>query len=161
LYLLAINRCCIGIVLLLSLGLYVNAQNYKPVNGKIMTRWGKEVTPENAWREYPRPQLKRDTWQNLNGLWEYAIVPRDSKKPTEFQGNILVPFAVESALSGVGKSVRPEQKVWYRKTFEVPMTGKEKTSSCISRLWTGKVRYGLTESLPEHTKGVRPRFRLM
>jgi hypothetical protein len=68
--------------------------------------------------------LKRAEWQNLNGLWEYAIVPKTSEKPESFQGNILVPFAVESALSGVGKSVLPDQKVWYRKSFEVPSNWK-------------------------------------
>ena len=116
----------IGISLVLFAVLPVKAQNYTPVKGKLMTRWGQNVTPGNAWKEYPRPQLKRNTWQNLNGLWEYAIVPKNSSQPTEFQGNILVPFAVESALSGVGKSVLPEQKVWYRKTFDVPGDWKGK-----------------------------------
>lgn len=87
---------------------------------KIMTVWGERVTPENVWREYPRPQLKRDRWQNLNGLWEYAVVSKDANRPQQFDGEILVPFAVESALSGVGKSVSPEERVWYRKTFKIP-----------------------------------------
>ncbi|MGQ8335469.1 sugar-binding domain-containing protein [Sunxiuqinia sp. A32] len=113
------NRIIIVIVLCVSFGIAANAQTYEAIKGKLMTRWGKEVTPENAWKEYPRPQLKRENWQNLNGLWEYAIISKDDKKPENFQGNILVPFAVESALSGVGKSVLPEDKVWYRKTFQV------------------------------------------
>ncbi len=119
---LAMNRFIILIVL--WAGLSANAQNYEPVKGKLMTRWGQDVTPENAWKEYPRPQLKRSTWQNLNGLWEYAIIPKELNKPDGFQGKILVPFAVESALSGVVKSVLPEQKVWYRKKFEVPQDWK-------------------------------------
>ena len=57
---------------------YLSAQSYKAVGGKMMTIWGEGVTPENAWSEYPRPQLKRGEWKNLNGLWEYAIV---SKSP--------------------------------------------------------------------------------
>lgn len=113
------NRNFIVIVLCIVFGITANAQNYKAVKGKMMTRWGKEVTPENAWKEYPRPQLKRDDWQNLNGLWEYAIVSKDEAQPENFQGNILVPFAVESSLSGVGKSVLPKDKVWYRKKFEI------------------------------------------
>lgn len=107
-------------------GLQVGAQTYRPVEGKMMTRWGKTITPENVWKEYPRPQLKRDTWQNLNGMWEYAIAPKDAKQPKSFDGEILVPFAVESALSGVGKTVLPEDRVWYRRTFEVPAEWKGK-----------------------------------
>jgi hypothetical protein len=103
---------------------YLSAQSYKAVGGKMMTIWGEGVTPENAWSEYPRPQLKRGEWKNLNGLWEYAIVSKESPKPSEFQGEILVPFAVESALSGVGKPLLPEQKLWYRKIFEVPENWK-------------------------------------
>lgn len=95
-------------------------QSYDPVSGKIMTVWGEKVTPENAWREYPRPQLKREAWQNLNGLWEYSIQSADMPKPATFDGKILVPFAVESALSGVGKSVMPDQKIWYQTRFTMP-----------------------------------------
>lgn len=117
------NRIIISLLICL-LAVSANSQNYSPVKGKLMTQWGEKVTPENAWREYPRPQLKRAEWQNLNGLWEYAIVSKTAEQPGQFQGNILVPFAVESALSGVAKSVSPEQKVWYRKSFEVPATWK-------------------------------------
>lgn len=92
-----------------------------------MTSWGEKVTPENAWTEYPRPQLRRGEWQNLNGMWDYALMPDESAQPENFQGKILVPFAVESALSGVGKSVMPDQKIWYRKTFEVPQNWKGQT----------------------------------
>ncbi|MEG1270845.1 MAG: glycoside hydrolase family 2 [Ruthenibacterium sp.] len=68
--------------------------------------------------EYPRPQLQRGAWQNLNGLWDYAITDSDVP-PGVWQGKILVPFAVESALSGVQKSVMPGQKLWYRCTFSM------------------------------------------
>ena len=89
-----------------------------------MTTWGENVTPENAWREYPRPQLKRTQWQNLNGLWDYSIVSKESAEPATFDGKILVPYPVESALSGVGKSVLPEQRLWYKKTFQIPADWK-------------------------------------
>jgi len=85
-----------------------------------MTRWAKDISPENVWMEYPRPQMVRDKWQNLNGLWEYAITPKGSNKP-EFEGEILVPFAIESALSGVKHSLLPEELLWYRRKFTIPI----------------------------------------
>ena len=108
----------LGIVL--GISAHLEARSYEPVKGKIMTTWGEKVTPENAWTEYPRPQLKRGEWKNLNGMWDYAIVSKEAARPKDFQGEILVPFAVESALSGVGKILQPDQKIWYRKTFELP-----------------------------------------
>lgn len=105
---------------LLSSGLLFKANAYEPVKGKLMTKWGEAVTPDNVWSEYPRPQLKRKDWKNLNGIWDYAILSEELKRPATFQGEILVPFAVESALSGVGKSLMPNQKIWYRRTFELP-----------------------------------------
>lgn len=93
---------------------------WKPADGRLMTQWAEEVGPENALPEYPRPQLVRDDWANLNGLWDYAIRPRDEGQPESFDGQILVPFCVESALSGVMKGVEPDQVLWYRRTFNVP-----------------------------------------
>ena len=66
-----------------------------------MTRWVSEIDPENPLPEYPRPQLKRKDWINLNGLWDYAIRPKDEKLVKKFEGKILVPYPIESALSGV------------------------------------------------------------
>jgi len=102
--------------------LNVFGQKHSPVKGEtdMMTVWGERVSPDNVWREYPRPQLKRSQWQNLNGLWKYAIVSKEADEPQKFEGEILVPFAVESSLSGVGKPVLPEQKVWYKRSFSVP-----------------------------------------
>jgi hypothetical protein len=94
--------------------------NWRPVPGKMLTRWAKDVTPEKVHPEYPRPQLAREQWMNLNGLWDYAIRPKDAPMPEAFDGKILVPFPVESTLSGVGKPVGPDQKLWYRRTFTVP-----------------------------------------
>ena len=90
-----------------------------------MTGWGEELTPENAWREYPRPQLKREAWLNLNGLWDYALQSRTAKQPSRYQGKILVPFCIESALSGVGKRMMPEDRLWYRRKFDLPSGWKE------------------------------------
>ena len=93
---------------------------WKLVEKRITTPWAKEVSPDNVHTEYPRPQMVRKEWLNLNGLWDYAILPKDEVQPTDFQGKILVPFCIESTLSGVNKSVGGENKLWYRRTFEVP-----------------------------------------
>ena len=115
------------------------AADWQPVPGHIMTRWAKEVSPDNAWSEYPRPHMVRSEWQSLNGLWDYAIVGEGGEwkqpnvrnaaydpllkelpePPAQWEGRILVPFGVESALSGVGRLVRPNQLLWYRRTFDV------------------------------------------
>lgn len=90
----------------------------------LQTRWAKEVNPDNVLPEYPRPQMVRNEWQNLNGLWQYAITEKDAAQPTRFDGQILVPFGIESALSGVKKPVLPTQRLWYRRTFTRPDTRK-------------------------------------
>ncbi|MDD4103254.1 MAG: beta-galactosidase, partial [Kiritimatiellae bacterium] len=96
---------------------------YKPAAAPIMTTWGEGITPENAWREYPRPQLVRAAWQNLNGLWDYAVTSKNGERPAEWQGQILVPFAIESALSGVGRLLEPTELLWYRRTFKSELPG--------------------------------------
>ncbi|MEX2213462.1 MAG: glycoside hydrolase family 2 TIM barrel-domain containing protein [Phycisphaeraceae bacterium] len=90
------------------------AQDWQPAKGPLMTRWAKEVTPEKVHPEYPRPQMVRETWLNLNGLWDYAITARDDKQPEKWDGKIMVPFPVESALSGVMKRVGQDKALWYR-----------------------------------------------
>jgi hypothetical protein len=100
--------------------------NWQPAKGPLMTRWSKEVSPDNAHREYPRPQMVRKDWLNLNGLWEYAIRPKEEAKPANFDGQILVPFAAESALSGVKKAVGEKNRLWYRRTFEIPKKWADK-----------------------------------
>ena len=87
---------------------------------ELMTRWGREVTPDNAWRSYPRPQLKRDRWLNLNGLWDYAITKDSAAQPMRMDGQILVPYPVESKLSRVARKVTPDDRIWYRRSFTVP-----------------------------------------
>ena len=93
---------------------------WKSAENPLMTRWGKEVTPENAWRGYPRPQMIRSDWMNLNGMWKYAITPQTAPQPQTFEKDILVPFCVESALSGAKESVLPDQRLWYRRAVTLP-----------------------------------------
>jgi hypothetical protein len=87
---------------------------------KITTEWADKVTPENVWQNYPRPQLKRSEWINLNGLWKYTVTSISvTEKPADFNDEILVPFAIESALSGVAKIFTPNDKLWYRREFKL------------------------------------------
>ncbi|MHA8057360.1 glycoside hydrolase family 2 protein [Aquirufa nivalisilvae] len=103
-----------------------NAQTWKPAGNKIKSPWAEKVDPNNTLPEYPRPQMVRDQWQNLNGLWDYAIIDKGSNIPNQFDGKILVPFAVESSLSGVQKTVGDQKELWYHRTFTVPATWKNK-----------------------------------
>ena len=97
------------------------ASGWRPVEGKLLSRFARDVSPANPLPEYPRPQLVRSAWLNLNGLWQYAIRPKDAEGPgAAYDGAILVPFAPESSLSGVGKMVGPDNRLWYRRTFRVP-----------------------------------------
>jgi beta-galactosidase/beta-glucuronidase len=108
----------------------VNAQQtwWKPVAGHIMSTWADQVNPQQPLAEYPRPILVRnENWKNLNGLWNYAIVPKSSNAPAKYDGEILVPYAVESALSGVGKRVGKDSLLWYQTTFTVPSAMRSKT----------------------------------
>lgn len=93
---------------------------WSPAGDKIKTKWAEEINPQNVWQEYPRPIMERTDWKNLNGLWNYAIVDKGAQTPTSYNGQILVPFAVESSLSGVGKTVTSDQELWYQRTFDIP-----------------------------------------
>ena len=93
---------------------------WQPAAGPLLTRWAHEVSPDNALPEYPRPQMARPDWQSLNGLWDYAITGTEAATPATFQAKILVPFPLESALSGVMKNLKPNELLWYRRTFSVP-----------------------------------------
>ncbi len=110
-----------AVLLLLGCGSVGAAdQPWSPAQGPLRTRWAAEVSPKNALPEYPRPQMVRKDWQNLNGLWDYAITTKDAAQPIQWDGQILVPFPIESALSGVMKRVYETNQLWYRRTFEVP-----------------------------------------
>jgi len=113
-----------GVLVLLCLGcdgaVAQSGWRMRPV--PLLTRWAKDVSPANAWPEYPRPQLVRAQWVNLNGLWDYAITPKEAAKPAKFSGRILVPYPIESALSGVREKLLPTKRLWYRRTFARPAT---------------------------------------
>ncbi|WP_069661056.1 glycoside hydrolase family 2 protein [Arcticibacter eurypsychrophilus] len=112
--------------LILSTSVQAQRADWKPVSGKIQTAWAEKVDPSSTLPEYPRPQLVRPNWKNLNGLWDYAILPKDKVQPKTFEGKILVPFAVESSLSGVGRRVGKDSILWYNTTITLPSTMKNK-----------------------------------
>ncbi len=92
----------------------------QPFVSALVTPWGEKVTEQNAWQAYPRPQMRRKQWQNLNGRWEYAVTPAARQEaPQAWQGRILVPFCLESKLGGVQKMLQGGQALWYRRTFTV------------------------------------------
>ena len=113
-------------ILLVTSSLGIHAQTWKPAGDKIKTIWAEKVDPANPLPEYPRPILVRDQWQNMNGLWDYAILPKGSPMPETFDGKILVPYPIESSLSGVQKTVGENNELWYNRTFTVPLTWKGK-----------------------------------
>lgn len=113
--------------ILFSLCINLSSYAWEPKGDKIKTRWADKVTPENAWQIYPRPQLQRADWQNLNGLWEYQVTDMTVKKGhVKYEDKILVPFAIESSLSGVARTFTPEDKLWYRKEFTIDPSWKGK-----------------------------------
>ena len=93
--------------------------------GPLQTRWAKDVDPDNVLPEYPRPQMQRAAWSNLNGLWQYAVRPASvSEPPQSWDGELLVPFPIESALSGVMRTVDADQALWYQREFRLPSDWK-------------------------------------
>src|SRR5208282_3042938 len=116
------------LALWLALGIGIApAAEWQAAKGPLATRWAKDVSPDKALPEYPRPQLVRKAWLNLNGLWQLGFAKQGEEPPAgkDLAEQILVPFPVEAALSGV---MKPADRVWYRCTFTLP---KEKE-------WTGK-----------------------
>ncbi|MBL1409280.1 glycoside hydrolase family 2 protein [Sphingobacterium faecale] len=106
-------------VLMIVVSLRSLAQDWKPIDSHILTSWGENLSSDKPHPEYPRPQLIRtNNWQNLNGLWKYAIRSVKSVEiPSQWDGNILVPFAIESALSGVGLEVGKDNVLWYNNSI--------------------------------------------
>ena len=130
---------------------------WKPAGEKIKTPWGEQLNPKNVLPEYPRPIMERHEWKNLNGSWNYAITKKGEAAPGNYQGEILVPFAVESSLSGVGKRINEHQELWYQRTFDVPSSWKGKqillhfgAVDWKADVWVNDVKVG------EHTGGFTP-----
>ncbi len=118
------SRLALGLILTITAG--TSYGQYRPAGDKIKTEWAEQINPENVWNAYPRPLLERREWQNLNGLWEYAIVDSKLNSPAEYDGEILVPFPVESSLSGVGRNVGADKNTWYKRSFSIPSSWKGK-----------------------------------
>ncbi len=116
---------CLAAALVLSSASF-GVQAWTKAGDKIATEWSETIDVSKPWNVYPRPMLKRTDWLNLNGLWQYAIIPQSKAAPSEWQGEILVPFAVESSLSGVGRRVGDNEALWYSRTFTVPSAWKGK-----------------------------------
>lgn len=130
---------------------------YAPAGDRIMTDWASQVSPDNALPEYPRPMMVRSDWQNLNGLWQYAITPKGEKAPKNYDGDILVPFCIESALSGVQKEVGADNALWYSKSFSVPSKWKNGrvllhfgAVDWMTDVWVNDIKVG------SHTGGYAP-----
>jgi len=98
----------------------LDAADWKPVPGRIMTEWAAKVNPNNVLPEYPRPQLVREHWVNLNGLWDYAVTRMTDAQPAKYEGKILVPFCIESALSGVRRKFTQNDRLWYSRSVTAP-----------------------------------------
>ena len=94
------------------------SQDWEPVDPPMLTRWAKDIDPKLPLPEHPRPQMMRDAWQNLNGLWEYAVTQGD--EPDDMDGHILVPYPIESSLSGVKREFTADDTLWYKRTIDVP-----------------------------------------
>ena len=129
---------------------------WAPVGDRIMTQWGENLDPSEVLPEYPRPQMVRDQWMNLNGLWEYAITPAEAE-PEKMDGNILVPFAVESALSGAGRAVGENEALWYEREFTIPeeWAGQRVQLNFGAVDWKAEV-YVDGAFVGEHTGGYAP-----
>jgi hypothetical protein len=100
----------LGCILIVSCTLN-NQVEWKLADNPILTKWSNDVDPLKPWLNYPRPDLARDSWVSLNGLWDYAITAKDIK-PEKWDGKILVPYPVESALSGVKRRVSENESLW-------------------------------------------------
>ena len=141
---------------LLMAGVMAFAGNWAPAGDLIKTRWAAQVDPKNPLPEYPRPQMVRADWQSLNGLWKYAILPKNDNY-NKADGEILVPFCVESSLSGVQKRVGKDNALWYERTFTVPAKWRKNkvllhfgAVDWSAEIWVNGIKVG------SHTGGYTP-----
>ncbi len=120
----------------------------------LLTRWGRALDPDRVLPEYPRPQLVRDSYLNLNGRWEIAFRPLGDPEPREYDGPVLVPFSPEAPLSGVGRQLERDEHLWYRRTVDLPAGFHDGTGrvllhfgavdqSCV--VWLNDVEVGRNE----------------
>jgi len=147
----------IKLLLLSSLFSVITFAQWQPVGEKIKTRWSSQIDVNNVLPEYPRPLMERSEWMNLNGLWNYAILPVGKPAPSAFDGKILVPFAVESSLSGVQKKVGKANELWYEREFTIPSKWKNNrvllhfgAVDWKTDVWVNDVKVG------RHTGGYTP-----
>ena len=144
------------VFILLTATLSLSAQ-WKPAGDRLKTRWASQIDVSNVLPEYPRPIIERSQWKNLNGLWNYAILPVGKQNPTSFDGKILVPFAIESSLSGVQKRLGSENELWYQREFTVPSNWKNNrvllhfgAVDWKADVWVNDIKVG------QHTGGYAP-----
>lgn len=115
------------LLLLCVASVNIKATDWELKRTKIVSDFALKVTPDNVWQEYPRPIIQRKNWKNLNGLWNYTVTKHQAEIPKSIsEGKILVPFAIESALSGVQRQFMPEDMLWYKHSFEIPKEWKGK-----------------------------------
>ena len=120
------RKLAAGLFLLLMISCADNA-SWQPAGDHIRTKWAKDVTPSNPHPDYPRPGMQRPIWKSLNGLWDYAVTPSTAERMPEPDGKILVPFCIESSLSGVGRNVGRDSVLWYERDFVIPRKWKQHT----------------------------------
>lgn len=135
---------------------YLCAQ-WQPIGERIKTDWATKIDIKKVLPEYPRPIMERANWMNLNGLWKYAITPVGKPAPQQYEGQILVPFALESSLSGVGKTLGAEKELWYQRTFSIPSKWKGNrvllhfgAVDWKADVWVNQIKIG------QHTGGFAP-----
>ncbi|QLE00212.1 beta-galactosidase [Galbibacter sp. BG1] len=133
------------------------SQKWKPAGDKIKTEWAGKIDVNNVLSEYPRPIMKRTEWKNLNGLWDYKIQKAGGTVPKEYAEKILVPFAVESSLSGVMKELGADNELWYKTIFTIPEGWSDKNIllhfgavDWKAEVWLNDVKIG------SHTGGYAP-----
>jgi len=143
---------------LIALTVCISASaQWKPAGDKIRTAWADKIDINKVLPEYPRPIMERDEWQNLNGLWNYAILPVGKSTPDTYDGKILVPFALESSLSGVAKELGDKKELWYQREFSIPSKWNNKkvllnfgAVDWKADVWVNGIKVG------QHTGGYTP-----